>query len=225
MAGSWVVQLRCTDPCSAVYCRVLSRRRNRDNTTIKRYRDEYNEERRRESTGWRAKILMSLASRAGPIRAPELSITLPQRTSLVRERADVDTTSTVYDRRRHYHSPLHRLYPLLLLPVGRWQEMMMRQQMLRSLRRTQRLAQHSNAARNFSSTTNRKAEVELTVDGQKVSIEGVSRRKTRAINALLIPDCSWLRPHPSLRKGRQNDPPLLLPREAHDCRQLQNVSG
>lgn len=49
---------------------------------------------------------------------------------------------------------------------------MMRQQLLRSLRRTQRLAR-LNASRDFSSSLRRPAEVELTVDGKKVSIEGV----------------------------------------------------
>ena len=56
---------------------------------------------------------------------------------------------------------------------------MMRQQLWRSLRRSQHLAranaikqQHSQRAA-FSASGRRRAEVELTVDGQKVSIEGV----------------------------------------------------
>lgn len=48
---------------------------------------------------------------------------------------------------------------------------MMRQQMLRSFRRSQRLAQ-LNVAPSFSTSARRPAEVELTVDGKKVSIEG-----------------------------------------------------
>ena len=47
----------------------------------------------------------------------------------------------------------------------------MRQQLWRSLRRSQRLAK-LDAARGFSSSVRRPAEVELTVDGKKVSIEG-----------------------------------------------------
>lgn len=49
--------------------------------------------------------------------------------------------------------------------------MMMRQQLARSFRRTQRLANVS-AARGFASSVRRPAEVELTVDGKKVSVEG-----------------------------------------------------
>jgi hypothetical protein len=62
----------------------------------------------------------------------------------------------------------------------------MRQQLLRSIGRSQRLAYQakSNAARTFSSSVGRKAEVELTVDGKKVSIEGMAcssltRRNTK----------------------------------------------
>lgn len=47
----------------------------------------------------------------------------------------------------------------------------MRQQLLRSFQRSQRLAS-PNAARSFASSVRRPAEVELTVDGKKVSIEG-----------------------------------------------------
>ncbi|KAK3671660.1 ndufs1 NADH-ubiquinone oxidoreductase subunit [Recurvomyces mirabilis] len=50
---------------------------------------------------------------------------------------------------------------------------MVRQQVLQSLRRTQRLAQ-LNGSRTFSSSARRAAEVELTVDGKKVSIEAGS---------------------------------------------------
>ncbi|KAK5118577.1 NADH dehydrogenase (ubiquinone) 78K chain precursor, 5-prime end [Meristemomyces frigidus] len=50
---------------------------------------------------------------------------------------------------------------------------MMRQQMLRSFRRSQRLAK-LNAAPCFSTSARRPAEVELTVDGKKVSIEAGS---------------------------------------------------
>jgi NADH dehydrogenase (ubiquinone) Fe-S protein 1 len=56
---------------------------------------------------------------------------------------------------------------------------MMRQQLIRSLRRSQRLSGVSNAANNarvFSTTGQRNAEVELTVDGKKVSIEGTGIR-------------------------------------------------
>jgi len=49
---------------------------------------------------------------------------------------------------------------------------MMRQQLVRSFRRSQRLAK-LDAARSFSSSVRRPAEVELTVDGKKVSIEGM----------------------------------------------------
>ena len=51
----------------------------------------------------------------------------------------------------------------------------MRQQLLRSLRRSHALAR-ANAAqqhRSFSTSRRRMAEVELTVDGKKVSIEGM----------------------------------------------------
>lgn len=49
----------------------------------------------------------------------------------------------------------------------------MRQQLMRSLGRSQRLAK-LNATRSFSSSVRRPAEVELTVDGKKVSIEAGS---------------------------------------------------
>jgi NADH dehydrogenase (ubiquinone) Fe-S protein 1 len=58
----------------------------------------------------------------------------------------------------------------------------MRQQLIRSLRRSQRLPGVSNAANNaraFSTTGQRNAEVELTVDGKKVSIEGTGFRTFR----------------------------------------------
>ncbi|KAG9813841.1 hypothetical protein KCU98_g20286, partial [Aureobasidium melanogenum] len=50
---------------------------------------------------------------------------------------------------------------------------MMRQQLLRSLPRSQRLAS-VNATRAFTSSAPRPAEVELTIDGKKVSIEAGS---------------------------------------------------
>jgi NADH dehydrogenase (ubiquinone) Fe-S protein 1 len=50
---------------------------------------------------------------------------------------------------------------------------MMRQQLLRTLRRSQRPAAQANAVRNLSSSARRAAEVELTIDGKKVSIEGM----------------------------------------------------
>lgn len=49
----------------------------------------------------------------------------------------------------------------------------MRQQLLRTLRRSQRPAAQANAVRNLSSSARRAAEVELTIDGKKVSIEGM----------------------------------------------------
>ena len=54
---------------------------------------------------------------------------------------------------------------------------MMRQQLLRSLRRSQ-VAARANAVQQqqqhaFSTSASRQAEVELTVDGKKVSIEGM----------------------------------------------------
>ena len=49
----------------------------------------------------------------------------------------------------------------------------MRQQLLRTLRRSQRPASQANAIRNLSSSARRAAEVELTIDGKKVSIEGM----------------------------------------------------
>jgi len=48
----------------------------------------------------------------------------------------------------------------------------MRQQLLRSARR----AGQANATRHFSQGARRKAEVELTIDGKKVSIEGENIR-------------------------------------------------
>ncbi|KAF1827562.1 NADH-quinone oxidoreductase [Dissoconium aciculare CBS 342.82] len=53
---------------------------------------------------------------------------------------------------------------------------MMRQQLIRSLRRSQRLpgVNATNSARAFSTTGQRNAEVELTIDGKKVSIEAGS---------------------------------------------------
>lgn len=57
---------------------------------------------------------------------------------------------------------------------------MMRQQLWRSAQRPQALAR-LNAARNaFSTTIPRPAEVELTVDGKKVSIEGMSAGRADA---------------------------------------------
>ena len=50
----------------------------------------------------------------------------------------------------------------------------MRQQLLRSARR----AGQANASRQFSQGVRRNAEVELTVDGKKVSIEGGHTRAT-----------------------------------------------
>ena len=55
---------------------------------------------------------------------------------------------------------------------------MMRQQFLRTARRSQRLAYQTHAARTFSSSVRRAAEVELTVDGKKVSIEGMLSQRT-----------------------------------------------
>jgi NADH dehydrogenase (ubiquinone) Fe-S protein 1 len=49
---------------------------------------------------------------------------------------------------------------------------MMQRQLLRSLRRSQAVARAN--ARTFASTARRPAEVELTVDGKKVSIEAGS---------------------------------------------------
>lgn len=54
----------------------------------------------------------------------------------------------------------------------------MRQQLLRTLRRSQRPAVQANAIRNLSSTARRAAEVELTIDGKKVSIEGMQPLET-----------------------------------------------
>jgi len=49
----------------------------------------------------------------------------------------------------------------------------MRQQLLRSLRRAQRPASQANVVRNLSSSARLAAEVELTIDGKKVSVEGM----------------------------------------------------
>jgi NADH dehydrogenase (ubiquinone) Fe-S protein 1 len=54
----------------------------------------------------------------------------------------------------------------------------MRQQLLRTLRRSQRPASQANAVRNLSSSARRAAEVELTIDGKKVSIEGTQALET-----------------------------------------------
>lgn len=51
----------------------------------------------------------------------------------------------------------------------------MRQQLLRSLRRAQRPASQTNAVRNLSSTARLAADVELTIDGKKVSVEGMCK--------------------------------------------------
>lgn len=102
----------------------------------------------------------------------------------------------------------------------------MRQQLLRSLRRSQRPLSQANAARNLSSSARRAAEVELTIDGKKVSIEGtpcIVSNWPRLLTLTLAP--SRLLSHSGLRKGRLHRPPLLLPRKAHDRRKLQNVSG
>lgn len=65
----------------------------------------------------------------------------------------------------------------------------MRQQLLRTLRRSQRPASQANAIRNLSSTARRAADVELTIDGKKVSIEGMeileNTRKYRADTDML----------------------------------------
>jgi hypothetical protein len=50
---------------------------------------------------------------------------------------------------------------------------MMRQQLLRSLKRAQRPASQANVVRNLSSSARLAAEVELTIDGKKVSVEGM----------------------------------------------------
>lgn len=102
----------------------------------------------------------------------------------------------------------------------------MRQQLLRSLRRAQRPAAQTNAVRNLSSTARLAADVELTIDGKKVSIEG-AYRVLLSVSSAAILTCvhSRLLSHPGLRKGRLDCSPLLLPREAYDCRKLQNVSG
>jgi len=102
----------------------------------------------------------------------------------------------------------------------------MRQQLWRSLQRSQRLVK-LNAARGFSSSVRRPAEVELTVDGKKVSIEG-AQDLSRSIECVCMETDkmhSWLSLDSSLREGRRHDPAILLPRETHDCRKLQNVSG
>jgi hypothetical protein len=113
---------------------------------------------------------------------------------------------------------------------------MMRQQLVRSLRRSQRLPAVTNVANNaraFSTTGQRNAEVELTIDGKKVSIEGTTIRslKIRKYYVVGIPwrltgrSISWICAHSSMREGRSHHSSILLPRKAHDCRKLQNVFG
>ena len=53
---------------------------------------------------------------------------------------------------------------------------MMRQNLLRSLARTPATAKANatNTARTFATSARRQAEVELTVDGRKVSVEGMA---------------------------------------------------
>lgn len=106
---------------------------------------------------------------------------------------------------------------------------MMRQQLLRSFARPLGRPATNAAARSFSSSLRRRAEVELTVDGKKVSIEGTLPNQALARHERRWLTCpslySRLRAHPSLRKGGRHHPPLLLPRETHDCRKLQNVLG
>nr|POF11474.1 nadh-ubiquinone oxidoreductase 78 kda subunit, mitochondrial [Quercus suber] len=69
--------------------------------------------------------------------------------------------------------PPHGLPTANLLGPLQYIGKMMRPQILRSLRPSQHAAR-LNAARSFSQTTRRSAEVELTVDGKKVSIEAGS---------------------------------------------------
>ena len=102
----------------------------------------------------------------------------------------------------------------------------MRRQVLRSTRRLAQAnatQQHQTAA--FSTSGRRHAEVELTVDGKTVSIEGMPAVRMQFMETLLTITCSRLGSHPSLREGGLHRPSILLPRETHDCRQLQNVLG
>jgi hypothetical protein len=50
---------------------------------------------------------------------------------------------------------------------------MMRQQLLRSLKRAQRPASQANVVRSLSSSARLAADVELTIDGKKVTVEGM----------------------------------------------------
>jgi hypothetical protein len=98
---------------------------------------------------------------------------------------------------------------------------MMRQQLIRSLRRSQRLpgVNATNSARAFSTTGQRNAEVELTIDGKKVSIEGmiiVAREDSldtpgMCFQRLTEWSYSGICTHPSMREGRCYHPSLLLP--------------
>ena len=76
----------------------------------------------------------------------------------------------------------------------------MRQQLLRSLKRAQRPASQANVVRNLSSSARLAAEVELTIDGKKVSVEGMHHTSNAPANGgpMLIRSCSRLLSHPGL---------------------------
>lgn len=120
---------------------------------------------------------------------------------------------------------------------------MLRQQMLRSLKRPAARAA-LNGSRAFTASARRPAEVELTIGLCHYPLrlffsanelrrwqEGFSRRYadlsicSEATETILTPSNSWLRPHPGLRKGRSYHPTILLPREADDCWKLPHVLG
>jgi len=120
---------------------------------------------------------------------------------------------------------------------------MLRQQMIRSLRRPAFRAA-LNGSRALSASARRPADVELTIglchsplraaryaNARVRWREGINRRyeaRTHPLvtaHTVLMRPNSRLVPHPGLRQGRSYHPAILLPREVDDCWKLPYVLG
>lgn len=136
--------------------------------------------------------------------------------TLIEEGVDLITCSS----ERHRNTP-HR--PPSYAPN------MLRQQLIRSLRKPARSAA-LNGSRAFTASAPRPAEVELTIglchpqlpatasaDSPCRWKEGLNRRYAASLiplaaaETVLTPPNSWVRPHPGLRKGWKHCPAILLP--------------
>ena len=87
---------------------------------------------------------------------------------------------------------------------------MLRTPLCRSAAKLGRHAKWQAGTRSFNATTKRKAEVQLTIDGKQVSIEGrVIVARFHGYGSADL-KCSGLCPHTSLREGRRGYTAILL---------------